>query len=354
SLLYIPEKAPYGILFRDYKIGPMLYVKRVKIMDNCEDLIPPYLRFVKGVVDSSDLPLNVSREMLQNNRQVEVIKKSITKKILDTLSEMKQNDYEKYISFHKEFGRVIKEGLHYDFSRRESIADLLLFESTKTEPDKYTTMQNYVEGMKEKQEDIYYISAQTRQEALQSPYLENFLDKGYEVLIMTDDIDELLMAGFEYKGKKLKSVIKGDVSFEGKDKKEREAETKEFAGIINLIKDTLRDDIKDARLSSRLKDSPCCLVSDEGDIDPQMEKVFRAMGQEPPVSKRILEINAGHPLFSAMKAAYEKNAASAELAENIKLLYDQALILEGSKPKNPAEFAKAVARLMVAAIEKNA
>ncbi|MCL4456046.1 MAG: molecular chaperone HtpG [Nitrospirae bacterium] len=354
SLLYIPSKAPHGILFRDYKIGPMLYVKRVKIMDNCEDIIPPYLRFAKGVVDSSDLPLNVSREMLQNNRQVEVIKKSITKKILDTLSEMKQNDYEKYISFHKEFGRVLKEGLHYDFSRRESIADLLLFESTKTEPDKYTTMQNYVEGMKEKQDEIYYISAPTREEALQSPYLENLLDKGYEVLIMTDEIDDLLMAGFEYKGKKLKSVIKGDVSFEGKDKKEREAETKEFAGLISLIKDILKDDIKDARLSSRLKDSPCCLVADEGDIDPQMERVFRAMGQEPPVSKRILEINASHPLFSAMKAAYEKSAGSAELAENIRLLYDQALILEGSKPKNPAEFAKSVAKLMAEVIEKNA
>jgi molecular chaperone HtpG len=354
ALLYIPSKAPYGILYRDYKMGPALYVKRVQIMDHCEDLIPPYLRFIKGVIDSSDLPLNVSREMLQNNRQVEVIKKSLSKKIVDTLAEMKQNEYDKYISFYKEFGRVLKEGLHYDFSKRESIADLLLFESTKTESGKFTTLQNYIEGMKENQEAIYYITAQTRQEALQSPYLENFIDKGYEVLIMTDEIDDLLMSGLEYKGKKLKSVIKGDIKLEEKDKKELEAETKEFAGLINLIKDALKDDIKDARLSSRLKDSPCCLVSDEGDIDPQMEKVFRAMGQEPPVSKRILEINAGHPLFSAMKAAYEKNSASVELAENIRLLYDQALILEGSKPKNPAEFAKAVAKLMAAAIEKNA
>src|SRR5512143_842152 len=192
ALLYVPSKAPYGILYRDFKIGPTLYVKRVQIMDHCEQLIPPYLRFVKGVIDSSDLPLNVSREILQSNRHVEVINRNITKKVLDVLADMKKNSADAYAAFHQEFGRVLKEGIHYDFSRRETIADLLLFSSTKSDKGEPRTLQQYLDGMKEGQGEIYYIAAPDVDEALNSPYLEVIGDKDYEVLLMADEVDELI------------------------------------------------------------------------------------------------------------------------------------------------------------------
>jgi len=214
ALLYIPSKAPYGILYRDFKVGPTLYVKRVQIMDHCEQLIPAYLRFVAGVVDSADLPLNVSREILQANRQVEIINKNVTKKVLDTLVDLKKTGYDDYVRFHTEFGRVLKEGIHYDASRREQIADLLLFASTKTEAGKYTTLDDYVKNMPIAQPDIYYITGKPDENVLQSPYLEAFGQKGYEVLILTDDIDDIIMLDLqEYRGKKVKSVLKGDVTW---------------------------------------------------------------------------------------------------------------------------------------------
>ncbi|MBI5676193.1 MAG: molecular chaperone HtpG [Nitrospirae bacterium] len=347
SLLYVPSVRPFDIFYKEYKIGPALYVKRVKIMDHCEELIQPYLRFVRGIVDSSDLPLNVSREILQNNRKVEVIKNSITKKVLDTLGELKKDEYEKYLKFYKEFGRVLKEGIHFDFSRRESIADLLLFESTKTEEGKFRTLYDYLSGMKEGQEDIYYITGSSRNEVMKSPYIEVFQDKGYEVLIMLDDIDDFIMSGFEYKGKKLKSAIKGDISLDKNEKTEKEKSGKKYKLLIELIKDHLKGEVKDVRLSGRLKDSACCLVADEGDMDPQMEKLMKAMGQSIPDRKRILEINPSHPLFEALNAIFEKEKKSVVLQKYADLLYDQALLLEGSKPKDPSAFTKAIADLMV-------
>ncbi|MCX5799096.1 MAG: molecular chaperone HtpG [Proteobacteria bacterium] len=347
ALLYIPSVAPLNILYRDYKIGPMLYVKRVQIMDHCEELITPYLRFIKGVIDSSDLPLNISREILQNNRQVEIIKKNITKKALDTIGDMRKDEYEKYLKFYEEFGRVLKEGVHFDFERREAIADLLLFPSTHTEEGKFRTFQEYVDNMKEGQKDIYYITGSSLKEALQSPYLEAFKERGYEVLIMLDDIDDFIMAGFEYKGKKMKSVIKGDIAFDKAEQADKEKAKKKYEKLLEFIKDRLKDDVKDVRLSGRLTDSACCLVADEGDIDPQMEKLLKAMGQDVPQSKRILEINPDHPLFASMNAIFEKDRGSDTLQEYIMLLYGQALLLEGSKPKDPAAFARAVAKLML-------
>jgi molecular chaperone HtpG len=347
ALLYIPSVAPLNILYRDYKIGPMLYVKRVQIMDHCEELITPYLRFIKGVIDSSDLPLNISREILQNNRQVEIIKKNITKKVLDMLGDMRKDEYEKYLKFYEEFGRVLKEGVHFDFERREVIADLLLFPSTHTEEGKFRTFQEYVDNMREGQKDIYYTTGSSLKEALQSPYLEAFKERGYEVLIMLDDIDDFIMAGFEYKGKKMKSVIKGDIAFDKAEQADKEKAKKKYEKLLEFIKDRLKDDVKDVRLSGRLTDSACCLVADEGDIDPQMEKLLKAMGQDVPQSKRILEINPDHQLFASMNAIFEKDRGSDTLQEYIMLLYGQALLLEGSKPKDPAAFARAVAKLMV-------
>ncbi len=342
ALLYIPERAPLDIFYKDYKVGPTLYVKRVQIMAHCEELMPLYLRFIKGVVDSSDLPLNVSREILQSNRQVEIIRKNITKKVLDTLAEMKKNDYDKYKKFSEEFGRILKEGIHYDFSRKEAIADLLLFESTKNEAGTYTTLQEYSENMKPGQEDIYYITAPSRAEADKSPYLEAFREKEYEVLIMLDEVDDIIMSGLgEYKKKKLKSVLKGDI------KLDKKPDEKKFDRLIDFIREKLKEEVKDVRLSGRLKDSACCLVADEGGLDPAMEKLMKAMGQHVPSSKRIMEINPEHPVFEAMNNIFAKDKNSPELDEYVSLLYDQALLLEGSKPKDPAAFAKAVAKLMV-------
>jgi len=348
ALLYIPSHAPFNIFFKDYKIGPALYVKRVQIMDHCEELIPLYLRFVKGVVDSSDLPLNISREILQNNRQVEIIKKNITKQVLDTLSDMKRNEYEKYLQFFKEFGRVLKEGIHFDFSKRETIAELLLFDSTKRQAGSYTALQEYLDNMKPGQEEIYYITGTSRDEVIKSPYLEAFKDKDIEVLIMPDEIDDIIMGGLrEYKGKKIKSVIKGDIDLDRSGESLKKETKQRFEKLIDLIKERLKDEVKDVRLSGRLRDSACCLVSEEGGLDPAMEKLMKAMGQDVPATKRILEINPVHPIFDAMNILFEKDKKSLLLEEYISLLYNQALLLEGSKPKDPAAFAKAVSKLMV-------
>jgi molecular chaperone HtpG len=328
-------------------------VRRVKIMDHCEALIPPYLRFVRGVVDSSDLPLNVSREILQNNRQVEIIKKSITKKIFDTLNDIKKNEYDQYLKFFDQFGRILKEGLHYDLSKKEAIAELLLFRSTRSADDAWITIQDYIDNMQKGQEDIYYVTGASRDEALRSPYLEAFKEKNYEVLVMLDDIDDFIMGGLEFKGKKFKSVVKGDVTLDKSGKEEKEKAEKKFNKLIELIKDRLKDDVKDVRLSGRLKDSACCLVSDEGAMDPQMEKMLKAMGQNVPESRKTLEINPSHPLFESMNEVFEKDRNSTVLQEYADLLYNQALLLEGSKPKDSAEFARSVAKLMVDNIKKS-
>jgi molecular chaperone HtpG len=347
ALLYVPAKAPYGILYKDYKIGPTLYVKRVQIMDHCEQLIPEYLRFVKGVVDSSDLPLNVSREILQSNKHVEVIKKNITKKVLDTLGDMKKNAYDAYVDFHKEFGRVLKEGIHFDFSKKEQIADLLLFPSTKTEPGKFTTFDDYVKNMPIAQGEIYYITGRPDENVLQSPYLEAFREKGYEVMIMSDDIDDFIMLDLkEYRGKKIKSVIKGDVNLDKSGDAEKERSKEKFGKLLGMIKEQLKSEVKDVRLSGRLKDSACCLVADEGGLDPQMEKLLKSMGQEVPSDKRILEINPSHRVFEVMNALIDKGGNEPVVKEYIDLLYNQALLLEGSKLKDPAAFTKSIAKLM--------
>ena len=354
ALLYIPSTVPLDIHYKDYEIGPILYVKRVQIMDHCEQLIPRYLRFIKGVVDSSDLPLNVSREMLQSNRQIDIINKNITKKTLDTLSDMKKNEYDKYLTFYKEFGKILKEGIHFDFSRKDAISDLLLFQTTNKPADSYTSLQDYVDNMVKGQEEIYYITGTSYDEAKKSPYLEAFKSKGYEVLIMLDEVDDFIVGGLEYKEKKFKSAIKGDVTLDKEEKEEKKKAEKKYKALIELIKDQLKDDVKDVRLSGRLKDTACCLVGDEGDMDPQMEKLLKSMGQAVPEGKRILEINPAHPIFEAMKSLFEKEQKSVVLGEYINLLYDQALLIEGSKPKDPAAFAMAVTKLMVKDVEKAA
>jgi len=345
ALLFIPSRAPMDIFYKDFKTGPMLYVKRVLIMHNCAELLPPYLRFIKGVVDSPDLPLNVSREILQNNRMVEVIRKNITKKTLDALRNMKTNSYDKYVEFFGGLGKVLKEGIHFDFERKEEIASLTLLESTETEAGKFTTFDEYMDRMKPDQKEIYYITGPSRVEVEKSPYLESLKDKGYEVLLMTDEVDDIIFASLmEFKGKKLRNVLKGEVDLGDTEKKEEDE--KKYTGLIGLIKEELKDRVSDVRLSGRLKDSPCCLVAAEGGMDHNLEALLKSMGQEVPASKKALEINPGHPLFEAMQKVYGKDPESVLLKQYTGLLYDQAMLMMGARPEDPAEFTKNLTKLM--------
>jgi molecular chaperone HtpG len=344
ALLYLPQKRPFDIFYQDYKVGPTLYVRRVQIMDHCEAMLPSYLRFVKGVVESSDLPLNVSREILQDNKTVTVIKKSLTKKILDTLAEMKSEDLEAYGTFYEQFGRILKEGIHHDWERRETIAELLLFESTKTEAGKKITLAEYVARMPEEQKEIYYITGSDRASAESSPYLEVFREKGIEVLIMTDDFDDIIISGLgSYKEKEFQSAIKGDLDLGEGNKEEQK---KEFGDLLELMKEELKGLVGEVRISGRLKDSAVCLVAGEHDLDPKMVKMFQAMGQNVPKGQRVLEVNPGHELIARMKELFAADRGSAQLKEYVGLLYDQALLLEGDKPRDPVAFAKALSKLM--------
>ncbi len=352
ALLFIPAKAPFDMFYRDYKIGPMLYVRRVQIMDHCEELLPVYLRFVKGVVESGDLPLNVSREILQANKQIEVMKKNVVKKVLDTLADMKEKEPETYLAFYQEFRKALKEGVYMDHSRKDTIKELLLFESTNTEPGKLTSLKDYAGRMKEGQDAIYYISGTSRSELENSPYLESIREKGYEVLFFLDEIDDFIAPDLEHSGKTLKSVVKGDIKLDEKKDSERKAAEKKFDKLLDLIRDELKDDVKDVRFSVRLTDSVCCLVAGEDDMDANMERILKAMGQKVTDQKRILEINPVHPLVEAMHRIFENDKQNAVLKDYSKLLFEQALVLEGAKPKDPVGLAKILSKLMVEHSEK--
>ena len=345
ALLFIPSKAPFNIFFKDYKIGPALYVKKVQIMENCDELLPPYLRFVKGVVQCDDLPLNISRETLQINRQIQVIRKNIINKVLTTLKEMKENEFEKYEKFYNEFRKVLKEGIHLDFENNQKIAELLLFESTKTEKGKFTDLENYIKNMKSDQKEIYYITGNSREEIENSPYLEIFKEKDIEVLFMTDEIDDFIFTGFSYKEKPFKNILKGDINIDKESSENKDKAEKEYKDLLTYIKNTLRKEVEDVKFSNRLKDSPCCLVVGEFAPDPQTEKILKSIGQEIPEFKKTLELNPSHKLIEKMNNLY-KNKEFDKLNEYITLLYDQALILEGEKPKNPSEFVKKFSKLL--------
>ncbi len=345
ALLFIPEKAPFNIFFKDYKIGPALYVKRVQIMENCEELLPVYLRFIKGVVECDDLPLNISREMLQTNRLVQTIKKNIVNRVLSRLKEMKEKEKDKYEKFYTEFRKVLKEGVHLDFENNEKIAELLLFESTKTEEGKFIDLDEYIKNMKEDQKEIFYITGSSRKEMETSPYLEAFKEKGYEVLFMIDEIDDFIFTGFEYKGKPFKNILKGDVDIDKEKKEIKEKAEKEYKDLLTYIKNRLRDEVEEVRFSTRLKESPCCLVAGEHAPDPQTERMLKSLGQDLPQFKKTLELNPDHKLIKTLDKIYkEKNYE--KLNEYVEILYDQALILEGEKPKNPSLFVKRISEII--------
>lgn len=353
ALVYIPQRAGMDMFMPEQKNkGLQLYVHRVFITDNCEELLPNYLRFLRGVVDSADLPLNVSREMLQEARALQIIRKNVVRKVLDTLAEIKEKQSERYEKFWESFGKVLKEGLHTDFENREKLQDLLLFESSSTEPGKLTSLADYVKRMPEEQKDIYYLTAEDRNAAQNAPQLEIFRSKGFEVLFMIDPIDEWIVNDISsFEEKKLTSISKGDVDLDSEDEKAAKEESRkkvaeENKGLLEKLSAILSEKVKEVRFSKRLTESACCLVSDEWGMGVQMEKILKAMQQEVPSSKRILELNPEHALVGVMRQLYEKQADHPKLDEYARLLYDQALLMAQLPIEDPLNFAKAVSALM--------
>ncbi len=351
-LLFIPEKAPFDLYMREGRRGVQLYVKRVFIMDDCDALVPEYLRWVRGVVDSEDLSLNISREILQQDRQIQRMQKGLVGKVLDRLKQMRDDDAGNFTKFWGEFGRVLKEGIYADPEVKDRILDLCRFDSTMDDGDQ-TSLQGYIDRMKDGQDTIYYMAGETRAAVEQSPHLEAFKEKGFEILILTDPVDEIwTQSVFEYEGKKLQSIGRGAVDLDDEgDKEAKEKETQEkaetHASLIEMLKSALSDEVKDVRLSSRLTSSPACLVVDEGDMSPQLEQIMRASNQPVPESKRILELNPTHPLLEKMQGMYDADKDDAVLKDYAELLYGQAALAEGQAPSNPGRLAKLLAELMV-------
>ncbi|MDD2999836.1 MAG: molecular chaperone HtpG, partial [Candidatus Riflebacteria bacterium] len=355
SLLFIPEKPGFDLFMPNSKRGINLYVKRVFIMNDCEELIPDYLRFVKGVVDSEDLSLNISREILQHDRQIQTIRKTVTRKVLDTLKKMLNEDREKYVAFWKHFGAVIKEGLFKEPANSEKLFECCLFQST-TSPGDYYTMAEYVERMKPEQDKIYYLTGESREVIENSPHLEAFRDRNYEVLLMTDPVDEVwVQYTSEYKSKKIRSAARGSLELGSEEERKKASETlkqkeEEWKSLLELVQTKLEKHIKAVKLSGRMSSSAACLVSEEGEMTPHLEALLKASGKDVPQVKRTLELNPGHPLLSKMHEIFARDNKNPKLAEYAELLYGQALLAEGGQLPDPAGFNRKVAELMVGAL----
>ncbi|WP_322105818.1 molecular chaperone HtpG [Paraburkholderia sp. J41] len=356
QLLYVPAHAPFDLWNRDHKSGLKLYVKRVFIMDDAEQLLPNYLRFVKGVVDSADLPLNVSREILQESRDVKAIRDGVTKRVLSMLeelaaaqtdSEAKDEDKAKYAKFWTEFGQVLKEGIGEDHANRERVAKLARFASTHNDTNEQSvSLADYVARMKPEQTKIYYVTADTWQAAKNSPHLEVFRKKGVEVLLLTDRVDEWMLSFLnEFDGKPLASVARGDLdlgALNDEEKQQQEKVSEELKPLVEKMKDALKDKAKDVRLTFRLTDSPSCLVADEGDMSGYLQRMLKAAGQAAPSMQPILEVNPEHPLVKALQAD------DARFDDWCHLLFDQALLAEGGALDDPASFVKRTNALLLA------
>jgi molecular chaperone HtpG len=345
ALLFIPSHAPLDLFMRESKRGVQLYVKRVFIMDDCEALMPEYLRFVKGVVDAQDLSLNVSREILQQDRQIQLMRRRLVKKVLSTVKTM-MNDSSRYETFWKEFGAAVKEGLVNDFDNREAIFEICSFGSTHHSSEQ-TTLRQYVERMKDGQEHIYYLTGASRSIIENSPHMEAFKAKGYEVLVLTDTIDEMWVSSVnEFDGKSFQSIAKGQVDLDPEDKEKTDRE--DFAGLLAWMTEALKDNVKEVRLTARLTTSPACIVGDTNDVTPTLEKMYRAMGQELPQIKRILELNPDHPLVTSLRDAQAANKEGT--AETAELLYGIALLAEGGELADAPRFTRILAERLAQAL----
>jgi molecular chaperone HtpG len=349
SLLYIPSKAPFDLWDRDRMHGLKLYVKRVFIMEDAEQLMPRYLRFIRGIIDTNDLPLNVSREILQGSKTIDSIRAASVKKVLSELSKMAKNDAEKYAEFWKEFGQVIKEGPGEDFANKETLAKLMRFSTTESGSEEQTvSLETYVERMQEKQEKIYYITAESYAAAKNSPHLEVFKKKGIEVLLLSDRVDEWLTNSLtEFDGKQLQSVAKGDLDLgdlENEEEKKAQEETdKNFEDLVKSVKDSLGDKVKDVRITHRLTDSPACLVVDDHDMSANLERMLKAAGQEVGGTKPIFELNPEHPMVVRLK----DEAEGERFNDWSSILFDQALLAEGGQLEDPASYVKRLNELLL-------
>ena len=349
SLLYIPSKAPFDLYDRERRHGIKLYVKRVFIMEDAEKLMPQYLRFVRGVIDSADLPLNISREILQDSRDVDAIKNGSVKKVLGLLEDIAKDKPDDYVKFWDEFGRVLKEGPGEDFANKEKIAILLRFASTRMDTASQSiSLSDYVSKMQPEQKAIYYITADTFAAAQHSPHLEIFRKKGIEVLLMSDKVDEWLLSSLtEFEGKKLQSIAKGDLdlgALESDTEKEIQKKIEEEAkSLIERVKSSLGDAVKEVRVTHRLTDSPACLVAGEHDLSGNMARILKAAGQNAPESKPILELNPSHKLVKRL----ENETEEAKFSDLAHLVFDQALLAEGGTLNDPASFVKRMNSLLV-------
>ena len=357
SLLFVPGQAPFDLYYYAYEYGLQLYVRRVMIMDRCEDLLPRYLRFIKGIVDSSDLPLNISRQRLQEDRHITQMRKWLTKKILDSLAELKKKDEEKYLKFWQHFGKAMKEGLASDFDNKDKLISLVLFESSH-DAEKLTTLEEYVGRMAEDQEDIYYLTGESRKAIDNSPHLEAFKAKGVEVLYLTDPVDELVVQHLsDFQDKKLKSVGKGTVELGSKEEKEEkekqvQARQEEVKDLLAALEKTLEENVKQVRLSTRLTTSPACLVGAEHDYSPQLEKLLQqseAGGQAR--QRRILELNPDHAILKKLQERFDANPGDPLINDYGELLMGYALLAEGTELPDPVRFNRLMADVMVAHLQ---
>jgi molecular chaperone HtpG len=359
ALLFLPSHAPFDLFDRDAKRGVQLYVNRVFIMEDCEALMPRYLRFVKGVVDAHDLSLNVSRELLQHDRQIRGVRRRLVKRVLSTVKDLQAKQPEKYAEFWAAFGRPVKEGLIEDPDNREALLELLSLGSTH-EAGEQTTLRGYVERMKDGQSEIYYLTGSSRAAIENSPHMEAFRAKGYEVLVLDDPIDEVWADQVaEFDGRALRSIAKGQVDLgggegDGEGGKDGEKQQQpDFAGLLSFLTGALAEHVKETRLSTRLTSSPACIVGDANDLTPTLEKMYRAMGQPVPHTKRILEINPAHKLVTGLRAAHEKQAGESgsesgsgseePLKQTAEMLYGLALLAEGGELDDPARFSRLLA-----------
>jgi len=348
ALLFLPSHAPMDLFMREAKRGVQLYVKRVFIMDDCEALVPEYLRFVKGVVDANDLSLNISREILQQDRQIQLIRKRLVKKVLSTVKSMLTNEPEKYATFWAELGRAVKEGLVSDHDNRQSILEICSFPSTH-DAEKPTTLADYLSRMPAEQDTIYYATGESRSALENSPHMEAFRAKGYEVLLLTDQVDEVWIDAVPtFEDKPLASIARGEVDLGGD---EVDEDTKEgFDALTSWMAMALSEDVKEVRLSHRLVDSAAVLVGEPGDLTPTLEKMYRAMGQPLPKVKRTLELNPKHPLVTGLKAAHETQADDPALADTTHLLYGMALLAEGGELTEPAAFVSVLSQRLASTL----